>query len=206
MQLVESKIKTLIFSVWELSNSMMSFVEQLPLRIQITFGGNPQKATRLLKSLSLVTIVKPSFWANSQTIESLATSRLRSYKCFEPANVFAKKTASLGERFWSNRSFIRRKVQFSLCLQHSSNRQGCLLFQDMGSLQVSLQNSSLKQDSLIHQLRLSAFPLCRVYHFFSQVPKLFFHLVTWQCFFIQKYKKNRSKLTCQVMLNKDFEL
>ena len=79
MPLVESDINALIFSILELSNCLMSFVEQLPLRIQITFGGNPKKATRLLKSLSLVTIVNPSVLANSQTIESFAISRLRSY-------------------------------------------------------------------------------------------------------------------------------
>jgi hypothetical protein len=65
MPLVESKINALIFSILELSNSLMSFVLQLPRRIQITFGGNPKKATRLLKSLSFVTIVNISFFANS---------------------------------------------------------------------------------------------------------------------------------------------
>ncbi len=65
MPLLESKIKALIFSVLELSRFLISFVEQLPLRIQITFGGKPKKATRLLKSLSLVTMVNPSFLANS---------------------------------------------------------------------------------------------------------------------------------------------
>jgi hypothetical protein len=204
MPLIESKIKALIVLILELSNSLMSFVEQLPLRIQITFGGNPQKATRLLKSLSLVTIVNPSALANSQTTESFATSRLRSCKCFEPANVFAKKTVSLGGRFWSNRSFMRRKVQSFLCLQHSSNRQVCLLFPKRESLQVFLQNSFLKRGSSIHQLRLSAFPSRKVYHFFSRVPKLFFHLVTWQHFFVQKYKKNSSINPCQIILYKDF--
>ncbi len=192
MPLVESEIKALIFSMLELSNSLMSFVEQLPLRIQITFGGNQKKATKLLKSLSLVMIVNPSFLANSQTIESLAASRLSSCKCFEPANIYAKKLASLGERFWSNRSFIRRKVQSFLCLLHSSNMQGCHLFPDRENLQEFRQNSFPKQDSLIHQLQLSASPLRRVYRFFSRAPKLFFHLVTWHDNFIQKYKKYNS--------------
>ena len=189
MPLVESDIKALIISMLELSNSLMSFVVQLPRQFQITFGGNPKKATRLFKSLSFVTIVNISFLANSQTIESLATSRLRSCKCFEHANDFAKKLVSLGERFWSNRSFIRRKVQFFLCLQHSSNRQVYLLFPGRGSLQEFLQNSYLKQGSLTHQLRLFAFPSHRVYHLFSRIPKLFFHLVTWQNFFPKNTKK-----------------
>ena len=186
MPLVESKIKALIFSELELSNFLMSFVEQLPRRIQITFGGNPQKATRLLKSLSLVTIVNSSVLANSQTTESFAKSRLRSCKCFDPTKFFAKKSASLGDRFWSNRSFIMRKVQSFLCLQHSSNMQVCLLFPNWGNHQEFLQNSFLKQGSLRHQLQLSAFPLRRVFHFFSRVLMLFFHLATW-LLFIQKY-------------------
>jgi hypothetical protein len=99
MPFVESKIKDLIFSILELSNPLISFVEQFPLRIQITFGGNPKNATRLLKSLSLVTIVNPSVLANSQTIELLAISRLRSIKCFDPVNDSAKIRTSLGDRF-----------------------------------------------------------------------------------------------------------
>jgi hypothetical protein len=89
MPLLVSEIKALIFSILAVINSSISFVEQLPLRIQMTFGGNPKKATRLLKSLSLVTIENPSVLANSHTTESLAASRLISCKCFESLNDFA---------------------------------------------------------------------------------------------------------------------
>ncbi|SHJ25289.1 hypothetical protein SAMN05444280_11473 [Tangfeifania diversioriginum] len=146
MPLVESKIKALIFSELELSNFLISFVEQLPRRIQITFGGNPQKAT------------------------------------------------SLGDRFWSNRSFITRKVQSFLCLQHSSNMQVCLLFPNLGNHQEFLQNSFLKQGSLRHQLQLSAFPLRRVSHFFSPVLMLFFHLATWLLFYSKILKTSKYDL------------
>lgn len=101
---------------------------------------------------------------------------------------------SLEKRFWSNKRFIRRKVQFFLCLQHSSNRQVYLLLPDRGNHQEFLQNSYLKQDSLIHQLRLSAFPSRRVSHSFSLTLKLFFHLVTWQYFFYQKKKDNSNHI------------
>ena len=204
MPLIESKIKALIVLILEWSNSLMSFEEQLPLRIHITFGGKPKKATRLLKSLSLVTIVNPSVLAYSHTIVSSAESRLSSCRCFDPTNDFAKNPVSLGGKFWSKRSFIRHKVQSFLCLRHSSNRQVCLLFPKRESLQVFLQNSFLKRGSLIHQQRLYAFPSRKVYHFFSRVPKLFFHLVTWQHFFVQKYKKYSSINPCQIILYKDF--
>ncbi len=187
MPLLESKINSLIFSTFELSNSLISAVEQLPLRIQIIFGGNPKKATRLLKSLSLVTIVNPSILANSQTTESSDVSSLKSIICFDPAKVFAKNTASPGDRFWSNKSFIRRKVQFFLCLQHNSNRQECLLFQEMESLPESPQNSFQKRGSPIHQRQLCAYPLHKVCRFFFQAPELFFQVATWQCFYIQIY-------------------
>jgi hypothetical protein len=178
MPLVESIIKASIFSTWELSSSLISLVEQLPFRIQITFGGNPNNATRLLKSLSLVTMVNPSVLANSQTIKSSAISRLRSCRCFDPINIPAKKTVSLGYKFWSNRSFIRHKVQSFLCKLQSLNRQECPLSPDRENLQEFLRNSFPKQGSLKHQLRLSAFPSRKVYHSFFLVPKLFFRLIT----------------------------
>lgn len=99
MSLLVSVINASIISSLELSNIMISFVEQFPRRIQMTFGGNPRKVTRSLKSLSLVTIANPSFLANSQTRESEAYSRLSSCKCFDPTNVPAKKSAGLGDKF-----------------------------------------------------------------------------------------------------------
>ena len=205
MPLVESKIKALILLILELSNSLMSLVEQLPRRIQITFGGNPQKATRLLKSLSLVTIVNSFDLANSQTEVSDDLSRFWLCKCCDPANELLKYSASFGERFWSNNNFITRKVQFFLCLRHSSNRQEYPPVPNRESLQEFLQNSSRMPNTPGYQQPLSAYPSRKVYHFFSRVPKLFFHLVTWQYFFVQKYKKNYSiNSACQILPDKDF--
>lgn len=96
---VEFKIKACILPIWKWNNSLMSFVEQLPSPIQITFGRNPQKA------------------------KSLALSRSMSCKCFYSTDVLLKKTESLGGRFWSNSSFIRQKIQFFLCLQHSKTKK-----------------------------------------------------------------------------------
>jgi len=205
MPLVESKIKALILSILELSNSLMSLVEQLPRRIQITFGGNPQKATRLLKSLSLVTMVNSFDLANSQTEVSDDLSRFWLCKCCDPANELLKYSASFGERFWSNSNFIMRKVQFFPYLRHNLNMPEYLHAQDRGNHRGFPQNSSRMPNTPGYQQPLSAYPSRKVYHFFSLVPKLFFHLVTWQYFFVQKYKKNYSiNSACQILPDKDF--
>jgi hypothetical protein len=205
MPLTLSLIKAEILSKLCSINFLMSVVEQLPRRIQITLGGKPKKDTRLLKSLSLVTIVNSFDLANSQTRVSDDLSRFRFCKCSEPANELLKYSASFGERFWSNSNLIMRRVQFFPYLQHNLNMPEYLHVQDKENHQGFPQNSSRMPNTPGHQQRLSAFPSRMVYHFFFQVPKLFFHLVTWQYFFVQKYKKNNSiNSACKILPDKDF--
>ena len=90
--------------------------------------------------------------------------------------------------------FIRRKVLFVPYLQHNSSKPEYLPFRGMGNHQEFLQNSYLKQDNLEHRQRLSACPLRRVYRFFSPVPKLFFHLISWHLILLRNYKKTRTNL------------
>ena len=121
MPLTLSLIKVEIFSRFFSMSFLISVVEQLPRLIQITLGGKPKNDTRLLKSLSFVTIVNLFDLANSQTELSTDLSRFRFCKCWEPENELAKYTASFGERFWSNSSFIMHKVQFFPYSRHNLN-------------------------------------------------------------------------------------
>lgn len=194
MPLTLSDINADILSKFVSMRALISVVEQLPRRIHITFGGNPKNETRLLKSLSFVTIVNSFDFAYSQTEMSNDLSWLISCKCLEPANLLVKWKASFGERFWSNSNFIKRKVLFVPYLQHNSSKPEYLPFRGMGNHQEFLQNSYLKQDNLKHQLQLSACPSRRACHFFSQILKLFFHLIAWHLILLRNYKKTRTNL------------
>lgn len=137
-------------------------------------------------------IVKPFCLANSQTIISETLPRLKSCTCFEPANTFEKAETSLGERFWSKRSFIRQKVQSVPYLPHSLNKQVCLPFPNMENCLGFVQNSFLKPGSSARQQQLSAFPAHRVCRFFCRALRLFFHLISWYQILIRNYKKMRN--------------
>ena len=194
MPLVVSEIKDSTFPIFESCKALISFAEQFLRRIRITFGGNQKKETILLKSLFLVTMVNPSFLANSQTVESLTSSRLKSCRCFEPLNVFTRWLASFGDKFWSNSNFIRRKVLCIPYLRHNSSKPEYLPFRGMGNHQEFLQNSYLKQDNPEHRLQLSACPSRRACRFFSRILKLFFHLISWHLILLRNYKKTRTNL------------
>lgn len=170
------------------SNFLISVVEQLPRRIQITFGGNPKNVTRLLKSLSFVTIVNPFDFAYSQTVVSTDLSWLISCKCLEPANLLVKWKASFGERFWSNSNFIRHKALFVPYLLHNLNKPEYLPFQGMENHRGFLQNSFPMPNNPTHRQQSSSFHECMVFHFFSRVQVLSFHLIAWQ-FFFHLYKQ-----------------
>lgn len=203
MPFVVSEIKDIILSKFVSSRDLMSEVEQFPRRIQITFGGKPKKKTILLKSLCFVTMVNPSFFANSQTVESFTNSRLKAFRCFEPVQVFIKWLASFGDKFWSNSNYIRNKVLFVPYLRHNLNKPKYLPFQGMGNHQEFLQNSYLKPGNLEHLPRLSACPSRMVCRFFSRIQVLFFHLVTWLIFlsFIQTKIYNSIENTSAVNSN-----
>lgn len=179
MPLSVSLINAFIVSRFSKIIFWIIFVEQLPLRNQITFGGNPKYETRLLKSLSFVTIVNPFFRANSHTAWSSDASNPRSCRCWEALKDASKYLASFGERFWSNSNFITHKVQFFLCLRHSSNMRECLLFEDTGNHQVFLRCSYLMPNTPKHRKPLSVNPLHMVCRLVSQAQALFCHLVSW---------------------------
>ena len=61
----------------------MVFVEQFPLRIQIIFGGNPNKAHRSLKSASLVTMKYPLCRGNTRSAAQSLESPNRSLDPFQ---------------------------------------------------------------------------------------------------------------------------
>jgi hypothetical protein len=179
MPLSRSLINAFIVSRFSLIISRIIFVEQFPLRNQITFGGNPKNDTRLLKSLSFVTIVNPFFWANSHTEWSSEALNPISCKCWEALKYPSKYLASLGERFWSKSNFIRHKVQFFPCLRHSLNMREYLLFEDRENHQVFLHCSFLKPNTLKHHKPLFANPLYMVCRRVSRAQELFCHLVSW---------------------------
>ena len=193
MPFVESLIKAVIFSILELSNTLMSFVEQFPRRIQITLGGKPNNETKLLKSLSLGTTVNHSFLAKSHTIESRTFWRLISDKCLEPVNEVEKKEAILGNRFWSKRSFIILKVQFFLYSQQNLNKPKYLPFPGKENHLVFHQNSSRRQDNLKRMQQLCASLLRMVFQLFYRAQELFYQLTVWHFVLSEKYE-NIAKL------------
>ena len=179
MPLSRSLIKAFMVSRFSLIISLMIFVEQFPLRNQITFGGNARNATKLLKSLSLVIIVKSFFWVYSHTAWSSDASNPISCRCWDALKCHSKYLASFGERFWSKSNFVMHKVQFFLYLLHNLNRPKYLLFEDKGNHQEFLPCSSLKPNTLKHHKQLFANPLYMVYLHVSQAQGLFCHLVSW---------------------------
>ncbi len=159
MPLTLSDIKADILSKLSSMRALISVVEQSPRCIQITFGGKPKNVTRLLKSLSFVTIVNPFDLAYSQTEVSTDLSRLISCKCLEPANLLVKWKASLGERFWSKSNFIKHRVLFVPYLRHNLSKPIYLPSQGMENRQGFLQNSFPMPNSPKRQQRLILIPL-----------------------------------------------
>ena len=106
----ESSPKAWITSMSRRIAISTSSVEQLPNRIQITFGGAPLSAAKKPKSLSLDTRTNPSFRQNCQIERSSFWARPTSSVWLLSGNRSVSRLTSAGERFWSYRSFINARA------------------------------------------------------------------------------------------------
>ena len=108
------------------SNDSISLVEQLPRRIQTTFGGCPRRKLSWWKSESLDTIAKPCAAAYCQTASSSArpSPTLRTWLLF--GNISAREGTSRCDRFWSKSRFTLAESQGGVALDplRMPNRRG----------------------------------------------------------------------------------
>jgi hypothetical protein len=120
-----------------------------------------------------------------------ATSSPKSCICIVSLNLSLKLPASLGERFWSNSSFIRHKVQSSLYWQQNLNMQECPLSEGKENPQAPHQNSFLKPGIRALHIQLSVDPLCMASLHVYRIQWLFYQLIAYLSVYMTKIRNNK---------------